>query len=302
MPKESPTFDWNQARTFLATADAGSFSAAARLLKQTQPTVGRQIAALETTLGVTLFERTGRVLILTEAGLELLEHVRAMSSAADQVSLSASGQSQSIAGQVCISVSDALSAYQLPPIVARIRQLAPEIEIEIAASNAIADLKRREADIAIRHVRPDQPDLITRLVRTTTGHLYASREFLDAVGRPQSPEDLVGLPFIGLEDNVRLLTYLNALGLALVPEQFKIVTGSGVTAWEMVKHGLGFGVMSKDVADLTPCVEVVLPDRIAVDIPLWLTTHRELHTARRIRLVFDVLAEALSEKPETQHS
>lgn len=154
MKWQNAAFDWNQAKAFLVTAEERSFSAAARALALTQPTVGRQVSALEEALGVALFERIGRSLSLTPAGLDLLEHVRAMGEAAGLVSISASGQSQSISGQVCITASDVVSTYHLPPVVARLREVAPEIEIEILASNALQDLRRREADIAIRHVRP----------------------------------------------------------------------------------------------------------------------------------------------------
>ncbi len=287
-------FDWNQARAFLVTAEEGSFSAAARALALTQPTVGRQVNALEEALGVALFERIGRSLSLTPAGLELLEHVRAMGEAAGLVSLSASGQSQSISGQVCITASDVVSTYHLPPVVARLREVAPDIEIEILASNTLQDLRRREADIAIRHVRPEHPDLITRLIRETTAHLYASTAYLDQVGRPGSLAELNALSFIGFEDTERAITILNAQGLALSRHHFPIATNNGVARWEMAKQGMGVTVMPRELAAISPGMEALLPAQVAIPIPIWLTTHRELHTSRRIRLVFDVLAEALS--------
>ena len=108
MEWQSVAFDWNQVRAFLVTAEEGSFSAAARALGLTQPTLGRQVAALEDYLGVTLFERLGRSLSLTQSGLELLDHVRAMGDAASRISLTASGQSQRIEGQVCITATDVL--------------------------------------------------------------------------------------------------------------------------------------------------------------------------------------------------
>ncbi len=99
-------FDWNQVRAFLATIEEGSLSSAARALNLTQPTLGRQVAALEAALGVTLFERSGRQLLPTPAGMEIAEHVRAMGEAATQVSLTASGQSLSIEGVVKVRASE----------------------------------------------------------------------------------------------------------------------------------------------------------------------------------------------------
>jgi DNA-binding transcriptional LysR family regulator len=291
---QAVSFDWNQARAFLVTAEEGSLSAAARALGLTQPTLGRQVSALEEKLGVTLFERVGHSLALTQSGLELLDHVRTMGEAAGRVSLTASGQSQAIEGQVCITASDAMSAYHLPIVLKQLREIAPSIEVEVFASNTVRDLTRREADIAIRHVRPVQPDLIAKLVRETSARLYASTAYLDVHGRPSSPSELSDAVFIGFEHSDRLLAGLNALGLALTKSNFKLITNSGVAGWEMVKQGLGIGVMVEEIAALTPGVECVLPQLDPIPVPIWLTAHRELHTSPRIRLVFDLLAEALS--------
>jgi DNA-binding transcriptional LysR family regulator len=288
------SFDWNQARALLATAEAGSLSAAARGLGLTQPTLSRQVAALEDELGVVLFERVGRSLSLTPSGLELLDHFRAMGDAAGRISLAASGQSQAIEGQVCITASDALSAYWLPTVLKRLRELAPGIEVEVIASNEVRDLRRREADIAIRHVRPEQPDLIAKLVRETSAHLYASTAYLDEYGRPRSASDLSNATFVGFAPVGRLLPVLNGLGLSLTRRNFKLVTDNGVVMCELVKQGLGIGVMPKEFAALLPGVECVLPQLDPIPVPIWLTTHRELHTSRRIRLVFDLLADALA--------
>lgn len=243
---------------------------------------------------MTLFERVGRSLSLTRSGLELLDHVRMMGDAAGRMSLTASGHSQTIEGQVCISASDTMAAYYLPPRLKRLREFAPGIEIEVVASNTLSDLRRREADIAIRHVRPEQPDLIAKFVRESSAHLYAATAWLDAHGRPQDPADLTDAVFIGFEHSERLVHRLNAQGLPLAKSNFKLISQSGIVYWEMVKQGLGVGVMMKDVAELAPAVECVLPELEPIPVPIWLATHRELHTSRRIRLVFDFLADALA--------
>ncbi len=289
-------FDWNQARAFLATADEGSLSAAARALGLTQPTLGRQVAALEAELGVTLFERVGRSLSLTRSGIDLLEHFRAMGEAAGRISLAASGQSQAVEGQVRITATDLVATCHLPRMLEGLREVAPGIEIEIVASNEVRDLRRREADIAIRHVRPEQPDLIARRVGETTAHFYASVGYLDRHGRPRSPRELSEADFVGGEQPERYLPGLNALGLSLRPENFKVTTSSGTVALELVKRGYGISPLPKDIAALAPELECVLAELDPIPIPVWLVTHRELHTSRRIRLVFDLLAEALTSK------
>ncbi|MEM7023851.1 MAG: LysR family transcriptional regulator [Pseudomonadota bacterium] len=290
---QTVSFDWNQARAFLATAEEGSLSAAARALGLTQPTLGRQVAALEQELGVLLFERVGRTLSLTQSGVELLDHVRTMGEAAGRISLTASGQSQAIEGHVCITATDVMSAFLLPPLLKRLREVAPGIEVEILSSNAVRDLRRREADIALRHVRPEQPDLIAKLVRETSAYFYASTSYLEAHGHPEVSE-LSDAVFIGYEHAERMLPTLTAAGLPLTRENFPLVTNSWIVAWEMVKQGLGIGIMPEELVGKSPGTERVLPEIGPFAIPIWLTTHRELHTSRRIRLVFDLLAEGLA--------
>lgn len=290
-------FDWNQARAFLATAVRGSLSAAAAELKQTQPTLSRQVAALERHLGVTLFERVGKRLVLTDTGRDLLQHVRAMGEAAGMVSLYASGRSEAIVGQVRITAGEVVSAYLLPPIIGRIREMHPEIDIHLVVSNQLSDLLRREADIAIRHVRPEQPDLVARKARESSAGLYAATSWFERHGTPETPSDLEGAVYVGSDDNERFVEILRTLGLPATVDDFKWTTDSHCVGWELVKQGLGIGGMVKEVADITPGVRLILPDMPPIPVPYWLCTHREVHTSRRIRVVFDLLAEALGRTP-----
>jgi DNA-binding transcriptional LysR family regulator len=250
---------------------------------------------LEKRLEVTLFERVGKQLILTETGKDLLEHVRAMGEAAGKVSLHASGHSQAIFGLVRITAGEAVSAYLLPPMIERIRNQYPEIDVELVVSNEVRDLRRREADIAIRHVRPDQPDLFAKKVRESTAHLYASRSWIRRHGRPQTPKDLSNAVFVGADNNPRFIQILEQLGVRVGLDNFKLSSDSHLVAWELTKQGLGVGGSLREIADLTPGVEQILPKLPPIPVPYWLCTHRELHTNRRIRRVFDLLAEALSE-------
>ena len=242
----------------------------------------RQVAALEDELGVTLFERVGRGLVLTDSGARLVEHVRAMGEAAAAVALTASGQARDISGPVAISASEIYAVWLLPPILRRLAEVAPGIQIDIVASNQFSDLKRREADIAIRHVRPEQPDLIAKLAMETTAHLYASTAFLDRHGRPRTLEEVSALPFVGVDQPERLLPHLNAFGLSLTRSSFRYHTESGSVMWELVKQGLGVTVMTREMADMTPGIEMVWPEFGPIPIPIWLVTHRELRSSRRI--------------------
>ena len=287
------SFDWNQVRAFLATAEEGSLSAAARALKATQPTVGRQVSALEEDLGVTLFERAGRSLVMTEAGQNLLEHVQAMGEAASRVSMVASGQSQEVAGSVAITASDLVAAKHMPKILQRLRKEAPGLDIQIVASSRIENLTRRDADIAIRHVRPDQPDLIAKHVADFPVNLFATTAYLDARGRPNDVDDLAGHDFIGTEELPQLVAALRQVGFPVQPDQFPVATNSGAAMLEMLLADLGIAPFPVALCRDLPGVEQVLPDRPHLMFPLWLATHRELRTSRRIRIVFDILSEEL---------
>ena len=292
---QEASFDWNQARAFWATAETGSLSAAAKVLGLTQPTLSRQVAGLEAGLGVVLFERVGRSLVLTPTGREILEHFRGMAAAAGRISLAAAGQSQGVEGVVTLTASDAFSAYFLTPLLAGLRDVAPGIEIEVIAANDLRDLQRREADIAIRHVRPSQPELIAKLLGEWTARLYAATAFLDRHGRPQGQQDLARMAFIGFAPVDRLIGTLNQFGLKLERSQFRSVTDNGIVAGEMIRQGLGIGVMPEAFAARFAELEQVLPDWPGIRVPLWLTCHRELLTSRRIRIVFDYLAAGLGQ-------
>ena len=288
------SFDWNQVRAFLATAEEGSLSAAARSLGLTQPTLSRQITALEEALGVTLFERGHRTTTPTAVGFELLDYARSFADAAGRMSLAASGQSQAVEGKVSITSTSTMATFYLPRILKRLREEAPGIVVQVNTSNELRDLTRREADIAIRHARPEQPDLIGKLIRETTAHLYASKSFLDAHGRPATPAELSTTDFIGFDPPERFLAALNELGLSLTMENFKLITASGNVLIEFLRQGLGVSALTKDMADRYPELEMALPSLPPFPVPLWLVTHRELNTSRRIRIVFDILAEELA--------
>ena len=288
-------FDWNQVRAFLAAAEEGSLSAAARAMQQTQPTLSRQVTNLEEALGVTLFERGHRQLQLTSAGIELLDHARAMAEAANKISMAASGQSQAIEGRVCITATEMMATYYLPPMLRKLRDRAPGIVVEVAASDLVRDLIRREADIAIRHTLPNQPDLVARRIGSLRGRIYAAKRLIDEVGIPQSFDDLTNQDFIGIEDNETLIENLAEQGLTLRIEQFRALAGSGNCMLQLIREGLGFGFLPMDTGKLFDDLVCVLADEFDPEIPVWLVSHRELYTSRRIRVVYDFIAEELAD-------
>jgi len=287
-------FDWNRARAFLVTAEEGTLSAAARALGVAQPTLGRQVNALEHELGVVLFERVGRGLCLTPSGLELLDHVREMGDAAGKVSLTALGQTQLLQGPICIAASETYAEHVLAPIIARLRLAEPGITVEIIVSNAPSDLRRREADIAIRNFRPTEPDLIARKIRDVPARLYATPEYLSRIGNPKLPYDLRHADFINIEATGALIKGLRTMGIDVDEKNFPVLVENYTVMWALVKQGVGIGILDGNIGDAEPLVTRVLPDMEPLMFPIWLAAHRELTTSRRIRRVFDFLAEGLA--------
>lgn len=287
--------DWNQLKAFLETAETGSLSAAARKLGLTQPTLGRQVAAIEARMGVTLFERVGKAMALTPTGMDLLEHARAMGAAAQALGVAASGRSQAVGGVVSVSATDVVASYLLPALVRRLREQEPGILIEVIPSNAFSDLLRREADIAIRHAKPEQPELIARLIREASACFYASEDWVKTHGHPRNAEEAAHLPFVGSDRSGQYLGYLRQHGLPLTEANFSCYADHSVAHWALVCQGMGIGAMMDEIAHATPGIVRVLDDVPPVIFPIWLVTHRELRTARRIRVVFEALAQGLQE-------
>lgn len=286
-------FDWRLVRSFLAALEHGSLLGASRALGTTQPTVGRHIAELEAQLGLTLFERTGRGLLATPQAQQLADSARAMESAAMQLARSASGADQALAGTVRISASQPVACWLLPPVLAQLRVTHPEIQVELVASNAISNLLRREADIALRMVQPDQASLVARRLGKVGIRACAHRDYLRRRGVPREPADLLNHELIGGDRNDDILRGFAAMGHQVSRELFALRTDDLVAAWQAVRAGLGVGFAADYLLRTEPEVVPLLPMLRIPQLPLWLVVHREVRSSPRIRAVYDVLAQAL---------
>ena len=168
--------------------------------------------------------------------------------------------------------------------------------VDIVATNDISDLMRREADIAIRHMRPEEPDLVARMICEADGYFYAAKSLLDRIGRPKTREDIVAMDWVAYGNVDRMVEYLNAMDLPLNAENFRVSSADGLVAWEMGKAGLGVCPMEAATGDDVSHMERLLPDDLKVTYPVWLVAHREIHTSPKIRLVFDMLGKALLDR------
>ncbi|WP_299208621.1 LysR family transcriptional regulator [uncultured Tateyamaria sp.] len=288
-------FDWTHLRAFLATAETGSLSAAARQLGLAQPTIGRQVSALEDALRLTLFERTSRSMTLTDAGRDLLIEARKMGDAAARITVMAQGRTQGLDGIIRVTASDMMSAYVLPDTLLKLRDLAPRLRVDVIAANDIRDILKREADIAIRHVRPTEADLIARKIGDSSAHLYASKSYVAARGSPKTVEDLKEHDFISMADDDAFVAAMEEYGIPVSRANLRSGSTSGITTWELLRKGFGIFPMSDHIGDQFDDAVRLLDGITDLSFPVWLVTHRELHTSKRIRLVFDLLAEMLSE-------
>ncbi|WP_147110375.1 LysR family transcriptional regulator [Tateyamaria sp. syn59] len=288
-------FDWTHLRAFLATAESGSLSAAARRLGLTQPTIGRQVAALEEELRLALFERTARSMTLTDAGRDLLVEARKMGDAAQRIGVIAQGRTQGLDGTIRVTASDMMSAYVLPDTLLKLRGLAPRLRVDVIAANDIRDILKREADIAIRHVRPTEPDLIARKINDASAHLYASKDYVARRGMPATVNALKDHDFISMADDDRFIAAMADRGIPVTRENLRTGSTSGITTWEMMRKGFGLFPMSDHIAAQFDDAVRLLDGETDLTFPVWLVTHRDLHTSKRIRLVFDLLADMLAE-------
>lgn len=282
MTKASP--GWELYRSFLAVFREGSLSGAARVLDLTQPTVGRHVDALEQALGVTLFTRSQSGLDATEGATALVPHAEAMASAADALQRAASGNAEEERGVVRITASEMIGTEVLPQILTAFREAHPGIIVELTISNRAEDLVRRDADIAVRMVRPTQDALLTRKVGTIQLGLHAHPRYLKAHGTPKSLSELMTHPLIGF-DKAPSIRRLEKLGLTVTRDLFSFRCDSDIGQYAALRAGFGIGVCQIPLAQRDKLVSV-LPGAIDFKLETWVAMHKDLKSTRRMSLMF----------------
>lgn len=286
-------FDWRLIQSFVAVLDCGSLLGAARALALSQPTMGRHIADLEAQLGVVLFERTGRGLRPTEAALRLADAARAMETGAVALARGVSGVQVGARGSVRLSASQPVACLLLPGVLRQMREALPEVQVELVVSNEVSNLLRREADIALRMLRPAQSSLVARRIGTVPLGAFAHQDYLRRRGWPRRAEDLLEHELVGNDRNEDILRGFAALGHPVERTRFALRTDDLIAYWEAIRAGLGIGFVAHYMARSDPGVVAVLPTLELPQLPVWLTVHREIHTSARIRAVYDFLADAI---------
>ena len=291
---------WDLYRSFLEVLRTGSLSAAARSLGLTQPTVGRHIVELQASLsGKVLFTRSPTGLIATPAAIELRPHAEAMAAAVGAFVRAASGVSQQAAGTVRITASEVIGAEVLPAILARFQWTHRDIVIELALNNKTEDLLRRDADIAIRMVRPVQQALTAKRIGKVMVGFHAHRRYIESRGMPQSPRDLEHHTLIGFDKPPPFVQGLKVFGKSLTRELFNFRTDSDHAQLAAIRAGVGIGACQYGIARRDPDLLPILPREFSMPLELWVVAHEDQKKTPRIRLLFDHLASALMDYAAT---
>ncbi|MDQ2095893.1 LysR family transcriptional regulator [Rhodalgimonas zhirmunskyi] len=286
--------DWALVQAFLAVAEAGSLSGAARALGRSQPTLGRQVKALEDQLGLRLFQRHPKGLSLSPGGEGLLSPARAMGDAMGEIALYAAGHEAGAAGTVRITASEMVSHYLLPSILVQLRQEAPEIEIELVASDTTENLLYREADIALRMYEPRQLDLVARRLGEIEIGVFAAKSYLARRGWPAGPDDLSQHDLVGYDRSELILRGMREGGIEMRREDFALRCDGQVIYWELVRAGGGIGFGQVPIAEGDPLIARLELGSPMPTLPLWIAAHREMRHAPRVRRVWEALAEGLA--------
>ncbi len=289
----TPSFDWALVKSFVAVLDAGSLMGAARKCGAQQPTLSRHITELEAQLGAPLFERTGRGVTPTAAGLAIADAARQMEAGASALNAALLQRTAASSGTVRLATSQVAASYLLPRVLAALQIEEPGIQIELVVSNSLSNLLRREADIALRMVRPAQASLIAKKLADIAIVACAHKSYLKRAGTPQQPADLMQHSLIGYDRDDTILRGFAALGTTITREHFGLRTDDQLAYGKLIAAGAGIGFAAQYNLAHWPGVVRILPSLAIPTLPCWLAVHREIRGSAIVRRVFDFLAQAV---------
>jgi DNA-binding transcriptional LysR family regulator len=286
-------FNWTLVKSFVAVLDAGSLMGAARKLDAQQPTLSRHIAELEAQLGVALFERTGRGMVPTAAALRIAEAAREMEGGAVALRQALDSQRSETEGTVRISASQVVATIVLPPLIAEFQLEESRIQIEVVASDAITNLLRREADIAVRMIRPSQSSLVAKKIANVPIVACAHQSYLERAGTPKRPQDIFKHRLIGGDRNDTIIRGFAEMGYSVTKDSFVVRTDDNLVSGQMIAAGCGIGFAATYNLRHWDGVVPILPMLKIPPLPCWLTVHREIRGSAIVRRVYDYLGERL---------
>jgi DNA-binding transcriptional LysR family regulator len=284
--------DWNLLRSLVAVVETGSLNQAAQRLGMTQPSISRHMRELERLVGETLFDRRPGGLAPTARAQALYQSVRGMQDQVRQAESLFADAPDRVGGLVRVTTSEDFGANVLPAWLGELMHTEPALHIELRAINTVENLVRRDADIAVRFVRPDQPGLIARRVGTVNVGLYATHDYLQRHGEPTTLEASAKHLLIGNDSDTVTLDDAGTAVPAYV--KFRFRSDSSQTRLAAVMSGMGIGYMPSSTAQTRPQLRRVMADLVNIPMAIWLCGHDDLRRSARIRRVYDFLDERLS--------
>jgi DNA-binding transcriptional LysR family regulator len=286
--------NWQWWQYFLGIAQQGSLSKAAQQLKVSQPTLSRQLQAMEQQLGQPLFDRSTQGLSLTLFGQSMLEECQNMQSSAQRLQRLAAGQAQTLTGRVRLAANELVALYYLPQIMPQFMEAYPEVSLEIEVSNSASNLDKRDADVAIRMFPPTQLDLLCRRVADIPLGFYASSDYLAKYGMPKDQTSLLSHRVLGYDRDPQFEVGARQLGMKVKNEQFLLRTDFLPLQFELAKQHAGIAATHKRLAENAGLIEIKLGIELPA-LPVYLVCHRDVQHNKKIRVLIDYLAEHLVE-------
>jgi DNA-binding transcriptional LysR family regulator len=296
--------DWDKLRIFHAVADAGSLTHAGDVLHLSQSAVSRQIRALEESLNTTLFHRHARGLILTEQGELLFDATTAMSRRLDIAEARIRDSEEEVFGELRVTTTTGFGSLWLAPRLPKLYEQYPHLNIDLMLEERVLDLPMREADVAIRMKEPSQADLIRRRLMGVHMRLYASPQYLEKSGTPETLEEMSKHRLICQNVNA----FQVSAGATLVRELLSYEVGSTLTVnnyfgvLQATLAGLGIGVLPDYVIEDFPQIVRVLPDVESTEVPVFLAYPEELRHSKRIAAFRDFVTEEIIAHRKRQKS
>ncbi|MAB11696.1 LysR family transcriptional regulator [Hyphomonas sp.] len=278
--------DWGKLRSFHAAAEAGSLTSAGDRLGISQSAVSRQIAALEETLGVSLFQRHARGLVLTDAGHTLFRSTMDMAQAAQSANTALRDQQETPQGELIVSAPVAFGSTWLVPRLGNFVKKHPDLHLDLRLEDREYDLLKLEAECAIRLWAADKADLIQRKLGTVATNLYASPEYLKANGMPRTPQDLDNHRIIAYGDEsspLQEMSFACRVGRDDAPPRPATLKVNNVFAMlRAVDAGLGIADVPEYMASTMPRLVKVLPENVGPIFDLYFIYPSDLRRSKRV--------------------
>ena len=286
-------FNWNDLRAFLAVARTGRLTTAAARVAMDHTTVARRIAALEDGLGARLFDRSPQGYALTPHGERLMPTAEKIESLTLLATSELGESDQALTGTVRIGAPEGFGSYVLAPLMARLADRHPGLDIQLVAIPGIVSLSKREADIAVTLSPPREGRLVARKLTDYGLSLYAAPSYLDARPPIRTRADMAGHRFVGYIGDLLYAPELDYMQAPDVDIHVGLQSSNLIAQLQATLAGAGLCVLPDFIGVREPGLRRVLPDAVHLDRSLWLVVHADLRSLARIKAVTAMITGAV---------